>query len=116
MALMRHWYFIEQMKDRTASNTWEDWRKRHAKDPQIPCLGDETHSMVCNLAEKLDMSSPEAMRAGLIKDFRAEPPNGKLNKTNRGVGHALLVKVMKASGLKWFELDGCPYIHWCEKA
>lgn len=101
----------------SATQVWSanDYYARHAGDPQIPSLGEETHSMVCKLAKLLDLSSPEAMRASLIKECRAEPPDGKLNDTKRGVNNYLLIKVMKASGLKWFELDGTPYIHWCEK-
>lgn len=143
MALLRHAEFIEKMaRYKPISEAWNSngglnnhaafgavhdmsglqiWSalgfyKRHQRDPQIPSLGEETHRMVCNLAKVVDLSSPEAMRASLIKECRAEPPDGKLNDTKRGVNNFLLIKVMKASGLKWFELDGTPYIHWCEKA
>jgi hypothetical protein len=113
---LTHAQFIEKMASRKAAGTWEAWRERHKDDPQIPSLGDETHYMVCALAEYVDMTSQESMRASLIKDFIAESTNGKLNHTKHGVPNSLLIKVMKASGLKWFLLDGCPLIHWSEKA
>lgn len=144
MSLLRHAEFIEKMaKYKPISEAWQangslnnhaafgaihgmsglqiwsalGFYKRHQLDPQIPSLGEETHSMVCNLAKVVDLSSPEAMRASLIKKCRAEPPDGKLNSDHEQciAGKALIIKLMKASGLKWFELDGCPYIHWCEK-
>lgn len=111
---MKHSKFIENMARYKAKDIWKNYRERHACDPQWPALGDETHYTVCNLSRIVDMSSLETIRAGLCEKFKAQADTGGINRKH-DVPKRDLIIIMKASGLKWFELDGVPMIHWNEK-
>lgn len=96
------------------ANAALNFARAHEKDPQRPEFSDETHDCVMVLSTYFDLSSPESIRAGLLAKFKASPPDGKLNHKH-SVRPSILKKVMIASGLKWFELDGTPYIMWTEQ-
>lgn len=140
MSNLKHGDFIEKMArykpvyDASISNPASTWRElgaqfkilpvvakaavkfvsHHANDPIRPEFADETHKCVVRLSEYFDLTSPESIRAGLLANFKAEPPDGKLNRRH-SVRPSILKKVMKASGLEWFEKDEVPYIHWAAK-
>lgn len=103
------------MAEYKAKDIWKNYRERHANDPQVPALGEETHDAVCKLGAVIDMSSPEAIRESLCAKFRAGPESGKINVWDKGIRRSAIRKAMNISGLKWFELDGNPMIHWSEK-
>lgn len=115
MTMLRHGQFIANMAKYKMAGTWEAYRERHANDPQVPALGEETHDAVCKLGAVIDMSSPEAIRESLCAKFRAGPESGKINVWDKGIRRSAIKKAMNISGLKWFELDGNPMIHWNEK-
>lgn len=114
MSTLRHGEFIAKMAKYKAKDIWKDYRERHANDPQIPALAHETHYIVCNLSQIVDMTSLETIRKGLCEKYKSKSLTESLNHKH-AAPRVDLIKIMKASGLKWFELDGVPVIHWNEK-
>lgn len=112
---MKHGKFIENMARYKSEGIWENYQARHANDPQCPMLSDWTHYLVCSVGKQIDLSSLAAIRKDLLSKFKAQSLDGKLNYKRNGVPRLLLRKVMEASGLRWFELNGNPVIHWDEK-
>lgn len=110
-----NWAEVGKTYGMSGSQAWAavDYYERHKSDPQLPAFGKFSHYTVTHLYPVVRLESIQTIREDLCAKFKAKNTNEGLNHKHTAPKQDL-IKVMKASGLKWFLLNDIPYIHWSE--
>lgn len=87
----------------------------HKNDPKCEILGDATHYIVLKLSATVDLSNPENTRKDLVSKYKASDLNGPLNKWPEEMTKSQVVKLLNAFNIKWFYLNGEPFVDWREQ-
>jgi hypothetical protein len=115
---MNHRDFLMKLqiaKELSPTNgTKRNYYNRHKTDPQCPWLGDVRHRLLMDSRNVVKFDTEQSMRVSMIKTFGAVP-GANSRRWVVGISKTKARRLMQATGMRWFELDGTPYIHWNEK-
>lgn len=89
--------------------------ERNLSTPRCQWLSDFSNDSVKKLCSLIDLSSVEKSRKQLIDRFRIDP-SGPYKSYPKFINTGVLRRVLQRSGLRWYERDGKPCIHWKETA